>query len=149
MSVTLKRPFSTARFENSRLVKFMLITAAILVFFSLVFLYANATLSHTLLPTSVNANVSSFYNIVFPFVLIFVLITSLTLYFCFAYNEVELKSFTLFVCVIFICGLGLFSTTSLFLFFCFYEGLLLPSFFILYLFAKTRKAVEAAYLMFF
>ena len=35
------------------------------------------------------------------------------------------------------------------LFFFSYETLLIPSFFILYNFAKTRRCVEAAYLMFF
>jgi len=35
------------------------------------------------------------------------------------------------------------------LFFFAYEMLLVPSFFILYKFAKTRRCVEAAYLMFF
>jgi NADH-quinone oxidoreductase subunit M len=43
----------------------------------------------------------------------------------------------------------LFFSDSLILFFFAYEMLLVPSFFILYKFAKTRRCVEAAYLMFF
>ena len=43
----------------------------------------------------------------------------------------------------------LFFTDSIILFFFAYELLLVPSFFILYNFAKTRRCVEAAYLMFF
>lgn len=46
-------------------------------------------------------------------------------------------------------GYILFFTDSIILFFLSYEMLLVPSFFILYKFAKTRRCVEAAYLMFF
>jgi NADH:ubiquinone oxidoreductase subunit 4 (subunit M) len=46
-------------------------------------------------------------------------------------------------------GYTMFFTSSLLIFFFSYEMLLIPSFFILYNFAKTRKCVEAAYLMFF
>jgi formate hydrogenlyase subunit 3/multisubunit Na+/H+ antiporter MnhD subunit len=46
-------------------------------------------------------------------------------------------------------GYLLFFTDSIILFFFAYEMLLVPSFFILYNFAKTRRCVEAAYLMFF
>jgi hypothetical protein len=46
-------------------------------------------------------------------------------------------------------GYILFFTDSIILFFFAYEMLLVPSFFILYNFAKTRRCVEAAYLMFF
>src|SRR5690606_27759130 len=85
----------------------------------------------------------------FPFVYIFIIVTLLTLLFCFAYNRAELRTFALFVSVIFAAGWGLFTTNSFFMFFMFYETLLIPSFVILYNNAKTRKAVEAAYLMFF
>lgn len=43
----------------------------------------------------------------------------------------------------------IFFSNSLILFFLSYEMLLIPSFFILYKFAKTRRCIEAAYLMFF
>lgn len=112
------------------------------------------TLDITAVPTSytlisLNSGAASFATLYFPFVYIFLLVTLLTLYFCFSYNRSELNVFSIYVAFILVSGLGLFSTTSLFLFFMFYEALLLPSFFILYHFAKTRKAVEAAYLMFF
>lgn len=42
----------------------------------------------------------------------------------------------------------MFCTQSALVFFLAYELLLLPSFFILYKFAKSRRSVEAAYLMF-
>jgi hypothetical protein len=51
--------------------------------------------------------------------------------------------------VILLAGYVLFFTDSVILFFFSYETLLIPSFFILYNFAKTRRCVEAAYLMFF
>lgn len=56
----------------------------------------------------------------------------------------------MFYCqVILFAGYFLFFTDSLIIFFFAYEMLLVPSFFILYKFAKTRRCVEAAYLMFF
>ena len=85
----------------------------------------------------------------FPFIYIFVLITVLSILFCLAYNVNELTTF-MFYCTIILCaGYTLFFTSSLLVFFLSYEMLLIPSFFILYNFAKTRKCVEAAYLMFF
>lgn len=85
----------------------------------------------------------------FPFIYIFVIVTFLSLFFCLAYNKDELLSFTLFCFIILLAGYTLFYTDSLILFFMAYEMLLIPSFFILYKFAKTRRSVEAAYLMFF
>jgi len=56
----------------------------------------------------------------------------------------------MFYCkLILLAGYILFFTDSIILFFLAYEILLVPSFFILYKFAKTRRCVEAAYLMFF
>ena len=66
-----------------------------------------------------------------------------------SYNFKELTIFIFFTLLILISGIGLFLTSTFISFFIFYEFLLLPSFFILYNFAKTRKALEAAYLMFF
>lgn len=85
----------------------------------------------------------------FPFIYIFIIVTFLSLFFCLAYNKDELLSFTTFCFVILLSGFTLFYTDSLILFFMAYEMLLIPSFFILYKFAKTRRSVEAAYLMFF
>ena len=85
----------------------------------------------------------------FPFIYIFLLITFISLHFCLSYNKNETLSFTFFCLLILLAGYALFSTDSLILFFMAYEILLLPSFFILYKFAKTRRSIEAAYLMFF
>ena len=85
----------------------------------------------------------------FPFIYIFIIVTFLSLFFCLAYNKDELLSFVVFCFVILLAGYTLFYTDSLILFFMAYEMLLIPSFFILYKFAKTRRSVEAAYLMFF
>jgi NADH:ubiquinone oxidoreductase subunit 4 (subunit M) len=84
-----------------------------------------------------------------PFIFIFVLITFLTLIYSFTYNINELKLFFLYTLFILLVGSLLFSTNSIIYFFFLYESFLIPSFLILYSFAKTRKAVEAAYLMFF
>ena len=66
-----------------------------------------------------------------------------------AYNNSDTHLFLRFLSVIFVSGVGLFVSNSFLSFFLFYEFLLIPSFFILYNYAKTRKAVEAAFLMFF
>ena len=86
---------------------------------------------------------------IFPYVYIFILVTVLSILFCLAYNTNELTTFLMYVTVILLAGYVLFFTNSLILFFFAYEMLLVPSFFILYNFAKTRRCVEAAYLMFF
>ena len=85
----------------------------------------------------------------YPFIYVFVLVTSLSIVFCLTYNYDELASFMFYCIVILIAGYSLFFTNSFIIFFFSYEMLLVPSFFILYKFAKTRRAVEAAYLMFF
>ena len=85
----------------------------------------------------------------YPFIYVFILVTVLSIIFCLSYNLDELNSFMFFCTLILISGYILFFTDSLILFFFTYEMLLIPSFFILYKFAKTRRCVEAAYLMFF
>ena len=85
----------------------------------------------------------------FPFIYIFILITLLSILFCLAYNIHEAMSFMFYCTIILLSGYLLFFTSSMILFFFAYEMLLVPSFFILYNFAKTRRCVEAAYLMFF
>ena len=94
-----------------------------------------------------NYNLTYIYY--FPFIYIFILITTLSILFCLSYNINEIVAFTLYCSVILTAGYILFFTDSLILFFLSYEMLLVPSFFILYKFAKTRRCVEAAYLMFF
>lgn len=86
---------------------------------------------------------------VYPFLYVFLLITCLSLVFCLTYNKDELVSFMFYCQVILFAGYLLFFTESLIIFFFSYEMLLIPSFFILYKFAKTRRCIEAAYLMFF
>lgn len=96
---------------------------------------------------SINLNLCQVYY--YPFIYVFLLITVLSIIFCLSYNSDELISFMFYCQVILIAGYVLFFTDSLILFFLSYEMLLIPSFFILYKFAKTRRCVEAAYLMFF
>lgn len=86
---------------------------------------------------------------IFPFVYIFLFITMLSILWCLSYNSSELIFFSIFCFFILFIGFSLFFTDSLVLFFFFYEMLLVPSFFILYKFAKTRRSVEAAFHMFF
>lgn len=96
---------------------------------------------------SLNLNLISVYY--FPFIYIFVIITTLSILFCLTYNINEMVSFIFYCTTILMAGYLLFFTDSIILFFFAYELLLVPSFFILYNFAKTRRCVEAAYLMFF
>lgn len=85
----------------------------------------------------------------YPFIYVFLLVTVLSIVFCLTYNQDELYSFMFYCTLILMSGYTLFFTDSMILFFFAYEMLLVPSFFILYKFAKTRRCVEAAYLMFF
>lgn len=92
-------------------------------------------------------HLSSVY--VFPFLYIFILVTTISVLYCLTYNATEILAFVFYTFLILVVGYVLFFTDSLLLFFFAYECLLVPSFFILYHFAKTRRCVEAAYLMFF
>jgi len=85
----------------------------------------------------------------YPFIYVFLIVTVLSIVFCLSYNTDELASFMFYCMLILAAGYTLFFTDSIILFFLAYEMLLIPSFFILYKFAKTRRCVEAAYLMFF
>jgi len=96
-----------------------------------------------------NLNLNLLYVYYFPFIYIFILITILSILFCLSYSINELIIFTFYCFNILVAGYILFFTDSFILFFFSYELLLIPSFFILYKFAKTRKCIEAAYLMFF
>ena len=96
---------------------------------------------------SLGLNLISVYY--FPFLYIFIIITTLSILFCLAYNVNEMVSFIFYCTTVLMAGYLIFFTDSIILFFFAYELLLVPSFFILYNFAKTRRCVEAAYLMFF
>lgn len=96
---------------------------------------------------SISYNLLDVY--LYPFIYVFLLITVLSITFCLSYNRDELFSFMFYCQVILLAGYLLFFTDSLIIFFFAYEMLLVPSFFILYKFAKTRRCIEAAYLMFF
>jgi formate hydrogenlyase subunit 3/multisubunit Na+/H+ antiporter MnhD subunit len=97
--------------------------------------------------TSMSLNLIEVYY--YPFIYVFILITILSILFCLSYNKDELMSFMFYCQLILVSGYTIFFTDSIILFFLAYEMLLVPSFFILYKFAKTRRCIEAAYLMFF
>jgi len=99
----------------------------------------------SILSTSLNLTQVYYY----PFIYVFLIVTVLSIIYCLSYNYDELVSFMFYCQIILTAGYVLFFTDSLILFFLSYEMLLVPSFFILYKFAKTRRCVEAAYLMFF
>jgi hypothetical protein len=98
-------------------------------------------------PNSTSLNLLDVY--LYPFIYVFLLITILSVVFCMTYNKDELVSFMFYCQTILLAGYFLFFTNSLIVFFFSYEMLLVHYFFILYKFAKTRRCVEAAYLMFF
>ena len=112
-----------------------------------VYIYDNTLYSFIF--NNINFNFNVVYIYYFPFIYIFILITVLSITFCLAYNYNESIIFIFYCVIILMSGYSLFFTDSLLLFFLAYEFLLVPSFFILYKFAKTRRAIEAAYLMFF
>ena len=99
--------------------------------------------------TTFSMGLASLNTVFWPFIFIYLLITIITMLYSFAYNLYELVTFQFFILLVFLAGGFLFFTNSLVLFFFAYEAFLIPSFLILYNFAKTRKAVEAAFLMFF
>jgi len=110
--------------------------------------YVGPYILDNILPlTALNLNLVYVYT--YPFIYVFLLVTVLSIIFCLSYNTDELVAFMFYCKVILTAGYVLFFTDSLVLFFLSYEMLLVPSFFILYKFAKTRRCVEAAYLMFF
>ena len=107
-----------------------------------------------------NSQIQPFYSLnpfslnlltiyVFPFIYVFATITLISVIFALTYNFAEFYSFLFFILIITFAGFGLFVTDSFALFFFFYELLLIPSFFILYKFGKTRRSIEASYSMFF
>lgn len=96
-----------------------------------------------------NYNLNLILVYYFPYIYIFIIVTVLSVLFCLSYNVNELAGFMFYITIILLAGYLLFFTDSLIIFFFSYEMLLIPSFFILYNFAKTRRCVEAAYLMFF
>jgi len=111
---------------------------------SLISLFTNNDFFTT---TSLSLNLIEVYY--YPFIYVFMLVTVLSILFCLSYNKDELMSFMFYCQLILAAGYTIFFTDSIILFFLAYEMLLVPSFFILYKFAKTRRCVEAAYLMFF
>jgi len=115
--------------------------------FNSIILQANVNYLKFIPQGAINLNLIDVYA--YPFVYVFILVTILSILFCLTYNSDELFSFMFYCQVILLAGYTLFFTDSLILFFFSYEMLLVPSFFILYKFAKTRRCVEASYLMFF
>ena len=109
--------------------------------------FDTSTFDYLIHTSHLSLHLTSIYY--FPFIYIFILITILSILFCLSYNTNELIGFIFYCTVILLSGYILFFTDSLILFFLAYEMLLVPSFFIHYNFAKTRRCVEAAYLMFF
>ena len=118
-------------------------------YYKSIFYYYDSWNNNFLLFNLIILNLNLIYVYYFPFIYIFILITLLSIFFCLIYNINELVSFIFYCLLILISGSILFFTDSFILFFFAYELLLIPSFFILYKFAKTRRCVEAAYLMFF
>lgn len=110
-------------------------------------LLSGYSISNLINTNTVSLNLVQVYY--YPFIYVFILVTLLSILFCLSYNKDEFISFIFYCKLILLSGYILFFTNSLILFFLFYEMLLIPSFFILYKFAKTRRCVEAAYLMFF
>lgn len=109
--------------------------------------YSNFLTTNFVSTNTLSLNLVQVYY--YPFIYVFILVTLLSILFCLSYNKDEFFSFIFYCKLILLSGYILFFTNSLILFFLFYEMLLVPSFFILYKFAKTRRCVEAAYLMFF
>lgn len=137
------------KFISKNIIKNSILVVFIYVFISLVsFLYSVFEVNN-LFKLFFVADLTFLSIYVFPFIFIFLFITFLSILFCLMYNLNEIFLFFFYCSFILFIGFNLFLTDYLIYFFLLYEMLLIPSFFILYKFAKTRRAVEAAYLMFF
>lgn len=88
-------------------------------------------------------------HLLFPFAYVFILITTTSLLVTLSYSVRNSAIFLLFIVLISAASSLLFAVNSLTLFFVCYELFLLPSFILLFSYAKTRRASEAAFLMFF
>jgi len=116
---------------------------------TILFFYILSVL-YSLFRVSPSYGYANYFDIYFiPFVFIFLFITLVSILFCLMYNFNESLLFVFYSVSIMLVGINLFFSDFMLYFFLFYEMLLVPSFFILYKFAKTRRAVEASYLMFF
>nr|YP_010725839.1 NADH dehydrogenase subunit 4 [Bakuella subtropica]WDY80884.1 NADH dehydrogenase subunit 4 [Bakuella subtropica] len=136
---------------NFNLWLFFFFCFSLLLFLTILF---NTFLTTTdiLILSSINLTISDYSFITeinFPFLLIFFFITGLASFYTFHYNKQEFIAFQFYLGSIFVGGFFFFSAQSFLLLFFSYEMFLIPSFLILYNFAKTRRAIEAAYLMFF
>ena len=85
----------------------------------------------------------------YPFAYTFLIVITLSFINCLSYHRDELRSFAFFLKLIVFAGFIVFTSNSMILFFLAYETLLIPSFLILYRFAKSRRCIEASYAMFF
>jgi NADH:ubiquinone oxidoreductase subunit 4 (subunit M) len=151
--------FSVFSYHSVSYIRYvLLLTPIVLITYYLFVFYMQDTYLHPFLyqttpaylgPLHPSTSFSEPVLYAFPYVFIFVFVTLISLVYCFCYNYNELLSFYTYINLIFISGIVFFSTTSLVVFFLAYEGFLIPSFLILYNYAKTRKSVEAAFLMFF
>jgi len=85
----------------------------------------------------------------YPFAYTFLTVIMLSFINCLSYHRDDVRTFTLFLKLITLSGVIVLTSNSMILFFLAYETLLIPSFMILYKFAKSRRCIEAAYAMFF
>jgi len=85
----------------------------------------------------------------YPFAYTFLTVIMLSFINCLSYHRDDIRSFALFLKLITFAGVIVLTSNSMIVFFLAYETLLIPSFMILYKFAKSRRCIEAAYAMFF
>lgn len=142
--------FNFNNYKNNLFLYFKYSNKNLILFIFLIFFYIFNIIYYTF---SFYYNYNIFFNslniYLFPFIFIFIFVTFLSILFCLSYNKSEFFIFIFYCMSILFIGFNLFFSNELIYFFFLYEMLLVPSFFILYKFAKTRRAVEAAYLMFF
>lgn len=120
--------------------------------FSFFFKTFNWTLHHELLHdvfVVLDVETLNFDKYFVPFIFVLITITILAVLTCATYSVLEVWSFSIFCVFLLFFGVISILTNSFVVFFFSYESLLLPSFYILYKYAKTRRCIEAAYLMFF
>lgn len=80
------------------------------------FIFDYYSFNYLIHSNALNLNLVSVYY--FPFIYIFIVITTLSILFCLAYNTNEIASFMFYCTVILMSGYLLFFTDSIILFFC-------------------------------
>lgn len=116
---------------------------------SYLYLYFTSGYGYIVLNITLSIFYKMWYFYLFSILYIFFSVTLISIIFTAIFYKNEMFIFLNAIFIIFVGGHVMLLANNFFIFFIGYEFLLLPSFVILYKYAKTYRCVEAAYVMFF